>query len=70
MKMRKIVAIAAAVLMLFSVIPFSAMAADTTVVFELGANGSASHNYLLRNCRRLYAEHHRRYQDVHRCPRR
>ena len=43
MKMRKIVAIVAAVLMLFSVIPFSAMAADTTVVFQLGDDGSATH---------------------------
>ena len=43
MKMRKIVAIFAAVLMLFSILPFSAFAADTEIVFELGANGSASH---------------------------
>ena len=44
MKMRKIVAILAAVLMLCSILPFSAFAADTEIVFELGANGSASHN--------------------------
>ncbi len=43
MKMRKIIAIVAAVLMLFSILPISAMAA-TEIVFEFGANGSASHN--------------------------
>ena len=43
MKMRKIVAIAAAVLMLFSIMPFSAMAADTQVVFNMGVDGTATH---------------------------
>ena len=43
MKMRKIVAIVAAALMLFSIMPFSAMAADTQVVFNMGANGTATH---------------------------
>ena len=43
MKMRKIIAIVAAVLMLCSILPISAMAADTEIVFNLGANGSATH---------------------------
>ena len=43
MKMRKIVAIVAAALMLFSILPISAMAAETTITFELGANGTATH---------------------------
>ena len=42
--MKKIVAILAVALLLCSMLPLSVMAADTTVVFELGANGSASHN--------------------------
>ncbi len=43
MKMRKIVALLAAALMLFSIMPLSAMAADTQVVFDMGANGTATH---------------------------
>ena len=43
MKMRKIVAILAAVLMLCSILPFSAFAADTTIVFTMGADGDAAH---------------------------
>ena len=43
MKMRKIIAIVAAVLMLCSILPITAMAADTEIVFEFGANGSATH---------------------------
>ena len=42
MNMRKIIAIAAAVLMLVSILPISAMAA-TEIVFELGDDGNASH---------------------------
>ena len=41
--MKKIVAILAVALMLCSILPLSAFAADTTVVFELGANGTATH---------------------------
>ena len=41
--MKKIVAILAVAMMLCSILPLSAFAADTTVVFELGANGSATH---------------------------
>ena len=42
--MKKIVAILAVALLLCSMLPLSGMAADNTVVFELGAKGSASHN--------------------------
>ena len=42
--MKKIVALMAVALLLCSVLPMAVFAADTTVVFELGANGTASHN--------------------------
>ena len=41
--MKKIVAILAVALMLCSILPLSVMAADTTIEFALGANGSATH---------------------------
>ena len=41
--MKKIVAILAVALMLCSILPLSVFAADTEIVFNLGANGSASH---------------------------
>lgn len=41
--MKKIVAILAVALMLMSALPMAVMAADTEIVFNLGANGSASH---------------------------
>ena len=41
--MKKIVAILAVALMLCSILPLSVAAADTTITFALGANGSASH---------------------------
>lgn len=41
--MKKIVAILAVALLLCSVLPLSVMAADTEIVFNLGANGSATH---------------------------
>ena len=42
--MKKIVAILAVAMMLCSILPLSAFAADTTIAFTLGADGSASHN--------------------------
>ena len=41
--MKKIVAILAVALMLCSILPLSVFAADTTITFALGANGSATH---------------------------
>jgi len=41
--MKKIVAILAVALMLCSILPLSVFAADTTIEFALGANGSATH---------------------------
>ena len=41
--MKKIVAILAAALLLCSILPMSIFAADTTVVFALGADGNAAH---------------------------
>ena len=43
MKMRKLVAMLTALMMLCCIIPFSSVAADTQIVFEFGANGSAAH---------------------------
>ena len=41
--MKKIVAILAVALMLCSILPLSVFAADTTIVFEMGADGTATH---------------------------
>jgi len=41
--MKKIVALMAVALLLCSMLPMAVLAADTTIVFELGANGAAGH---------------------------
>ncbi len=43
MKMRKIIAVMAAALMLLSILPMAVFAADTTIEFQLGADGTATH---------------------------
>ena len=41
--MKKIVAILAVALMLCSALPMAVFAADTTIVFTMGADGTATH---------------------------
>ena len=54
--MKRILSVLLVLVMILGMIPMVASAAETEVLFELGANGSAGHydgsekNHLFRNC--------------------